>query len=163
MRTVAIKSKLIRVHTSQLTKQDRLCVDLINQPACEQKGEWGGERSLHMAELRKYSGGGEDWGDESPSAFLETYTGGSSLKGGRGGWVFGRVGGRRPCQLVWKPRNVSLCPVKSVQKHITGCFTSLMLLESVQLLSIWSRLQTPPDTIKGHVSACVCGCAVILW
>lgn len=44
MRTVAIKSKLIRVHTSQLTKQDRLCVDLINQPACKQKGEWGGKK-----------------------------------------------------------------------------------------------------------------------
>ncbi len=90
--------------------------------------------------------------------------GGASLSGWLGVWDSGErevlsshIGG------IGLVRFILSCWFK---KLVTGWFMSLMLLEWVQLLSIWEKLQRPSDTIKGcdceSLCVCVCVCVCVL-
>lgn len=148
MRMDVIKSKPIQIHTSQPQSKADCWRD---KSVCLQKKPQNTPYGCTVKVFLR-GGGGLEGEMKELVRFGNIY--GCLISSRLGGW-FGSVKSRRSCRLLSKAWNVFLCPVESLQKHITGCFMSLMLLESVQLLSIWSQLQRPPDTIKGHIGVCV--------
>lgn len=77
---------------------------------------------------------------------METHTGGTFLSSWMADWdSVEREVLSSPIGGVGLVCFVLSCQFKEL---VTGWFMSLMLLESVQLLSIWQKLQRPSDTIK---------------